>query len=141
MFDRLVEAGHGIVKLLLLLEHAPEVEMCLGTPGFEFDGPSQAEDGLIKLPALLQNHAKMHVRGGVGGVKLDGAAKVRGGLLVAPGLAAENAEQVEGVEVLWIALQDQAVKLLGLWKAVGLVVLKGEFEGLGKGKLGHSRFA
>jgi hypothetical protein len=79
--------------------------------------------GLPEPAERLKRHAQVRVEVGDDGVGLDRASDQRGRDLVLPDLVGDDAEEMEGVGLIRLVLQNAPVRLLGLREVARLVVL------------------
>ena len=115
MLERTAEAGLRGRHVAPALQGDAQVVMGLGVVGIQLQCPAVAGHGLVDPLELLIGGAQVGVEGGRVGIQLDGPADVLDRYLMVIDLRADDTQQVPGVGIAGIGLQDLAVNLLGLW--------------------------
>ena len=108
------EAGLRGCQIAPPLEGDSQVAMGLGVVGIQFQCPPVAGHGLVELLELLIGRAEIGVEDRRIGIQLDGPADVLDGSLILIDLRGDDAQQVPGVGILRLDLEDLAVDMFGL---------------------------
>ena len=129
MRQRTAEAGLRGRQVAPALQGDAQVVVGLGIVGIQLQCPAVAGHGLVEPLEFLVGGAEIGVEGSRVGIQLDGPADVLDRDLMLVDLRADDAQQVPGVGIAGIGLEDLAVNLLGLLELAR--PMKG--DGLGKG--------
>ena len=96
--------------------------MRLGIIGLQTQGLPVAGDRFLELPLSLQGNPQVVVRLGKLWMKAKSLLNVIDGQVVSADLMSDHAEQMQGIDMARLDLQDLPVKLLRLKKVARLVV-------------------
>src|SRR5437868_4206179 len=122
----LPKAGDGLIQLALLLENLPQAVMCQGMSGPNCYYLTVTGDGLLQLPLVLEGIAQGAMGLGKNWAQAQGLGYAIDGNFMSALLKGNEAEQVQGIDVLGVHTQDFMIKLFRLPQRSGLVMVHGQ---------------
>ena len=146
--EGLFEGGDGLVVAAGDAEGDAEVGVGFGEGGVGGEEVAVELDGFVGAFGVEEDSAEGEGEGGLRGEGDSAADEAFGFGEGAPPppscracLVGDHAEEVEGVGLVGVDLEDLAVDLFGVFEVAGVLVAEGELEGVVDGELGHGSFA
>jgi hypothetical protein len=124
--QRLLELEDGVVGLALRQQDQSEVVGGFGRAWLQPQSGAAALGGAVEVAQSTVRLGQVGVIGSIRGVEGDGPADALGGLTVIALLMGDNAQQVQGVGVVGLGVEDIAVQPGCLGQAPALVLLQAE---------------
>ena len=122
---------HCCRYLILILEGNAQVVVRLGEVGFEADGFLIMAYRLGQPASRLQSITQIAVEGGIPRLERDRPADVLDRYIVLAHLVGDHAQQMPGVGMIRIHLQDLAIDRFGLLQVAQLMVLHCQGQSFG----------
>src|SRR5262245_9383530 len=128
--DGLLIAGYSLLELSLRSENNPQVVMRVGIIWLKADGFPVASHGFVKSALLCEGITQAVMRLRKIGLETQGLANVPDCVLGSTQLIPCHPQQMEGIHLAWINLQDLTIDLLRTLEITRLLLLYSRVEGL-----------
>ena len=125
---RLLQAGHRFRELALKPESVAQVVVRLGIVRLEVYCLPITSHGFFQLPERLQGGPQVAMRLGKVRPCPQGRADVFDGQIMPANLMGDHAEQVQGIDMARLRLQNLPVKLLRLAQVARLMLFHGQVQ-------------
>ena len=123
--------GDGVLDPALVLERISQVIPGVRVGWIDLESAAKVGDGGVRLAEGAAGFAEVGVSHGVLRLDGDGFLNPLHRDFVAAELVRDDAEEVQGVGVVWLHREDLAVERLGIGQATGLVMLNRDLKCLG----------
>ena len=138
--EHVLVRGECVIEAALLLQDHAEIVVSIDVVWIDGGGAAAEGFGFVEAVEAAIDFGELGVDGGILRGICGGLAEQEGGGVVAFDLKGEQAQPMQGVDLVGIVGEDLLVEEFGFLKAAGLVVLHGALEawGVGGGSgLGH----